>query len=132
MTNSGLNSEASGYVSLIELMYCTDCGQQLRDAGNFCPGCGKPTGTQGLPAVRRSRLVRVRKGKKIAGVCTGFARYLDVDVVLVRIVWLVIALTAGVGFIGYIVAWIAMPREEETPVYSQAPTANQGNTLANI
>jgi|SRR5580704_7071745 phage shock protein C len=114
-------------------MYCTDCGQQLRDAGNFCPCCGKPAGTGTVAAIRRSPLlVRVRAGKKIAGVCTGFARYMDVDVVLVRIVWLVIALTAGVGFIGYIVAWIAMPREEDTPVYSQAPAGGQGNTLANI
>ena len=86
-----------------------------------------------MPATRRLPLVRVREGKKIAGVCTGFARYLDVDVVLVRIVWLVIALTAGVGFIGYIVAWIAMPREEEAPVvYQQPASSNQGNTLANI
>jgi len=43
-------------------------------------------------------------------------------VVLVRIVWLVIALTAGVGFIGYIVAWIAMPRED-TPVVYPHPAA---------
>jgi phage shock protein C len=113
-------------------MYCTDCGQQLRDAGNFCPGCGKPTGTEAVPAIRRPRLVRVREGKKIAGVCAGFARYLDVDVVLVRIVWLVIALTAGVGFIGYIVAWIAMPREETAVVYSQPAAGNQGNSLANV
>ena len=72
------------------------------------------------------------QGKKIAGVCTGFARYLNVDVVLVRIAWLVIALTAGVGFIAYIVAWIAMPREEMPVVYSQPATGNQGNSLANI
>jgi phage shock protein C len=132
MTIWGLNSDADGYVPLIELMYCTDCGQQLRDGGNFCHCCGKPTGTEARPAIRRPRLVRVMEGKKIAGVCTGFARYLDVDVVLVRIVWLVIALTAGVGFIGYIVAWIAMPREERAVVYPHPATSNQGNTLANI
>jgi phage shock protein PspC (stress-responsive transcriptional regulator) len=56
---------------------------------------------------------------------------MDVDVVLVRIVWLVIALTAGVGFIAYIVAWIAMPREE-TVYYAHPAASNQGNTLANI
>lgn len=71
------------------------------------------------------------QGKKIAGVCTGFARYLDVDVVLVRIVWLVTALTAGVGFIAYIVAWIAMPRQE-MPLYTHPAPADQGSTLANI
>lgn len=111
-------------------MYCTTCGQQLRDAAKFCPACGKPSGTETLPAIRRPSLVRVRAGKKIAGVCAGFARYLDVDVILVRIVWLAITLTAGVGLIAYLVAWIAMPMEE-TVVYSP-PAGNQGNTLANI
>jgi phage shock protein C len=59
------------------------------------------------------RLRRVKRGKKIAGVCAGFAAYLDLDVTLVRIAWLVTALTAGVGFIAYLVAWIAMPVEDE-------------------
>lgn len=58
------------------------------------------------------RLMRIREGKKIAGVCAGFARYLGVDVTLVRIVWLVTALTAGVGFIAYAIAWIAMPMND--------------------
>jgi len=49
--------------------------------------------------------------KKIAGVCAGFARYFDCDVTLMRVIWLIIAFGTGVGFIGYIVAWIAMPRE---------------------
>jgi phage shock protein C len=126
-----LNLGATSYVLISELMYCTTCGQQLRDAGNFCPACGKPVGIECAPAIHRPRLVRVRQGKKIAGVCAGFARYLDMDVLLVRIVWLVITLTAGVGLIAYIVAWIAMPLEEPV-VYSQPPAADQGNTLANI
>ena len=86
-----------------------------------------------MPAGVRQRLVRIRQGKKIAGVCTGFAHYLGVDVTLVRIVWLVIALTAGVGFIAYIVAWIAMPIEDG-PTYSlpEAPAGDQANTLAKI
>jgi phage shock protein C len=112
-------------------MYCTTCGQQLRDASNFCPACGKPVGAECASAIYRPRLVRVREGKKIAGVCAGFARYLDMDVTLVRIVWLVITLTAGVGLIAYIVAWIAMPLEEPV-VYPQPAASDQGNTLANI
>src|SRR6266508_4553440 len=115
-------------------MYCTNCGQPLRDEGNFCSQCGKSTTPEaGLPAGVGQRLVRIRQGKKIAGVCTGFARYLGVDVTLVRIVWLVIALTAGVGFIAYIVAWIAMPLED-TPVYAltEATGGDQANTLAKI
>ena len=56
-------------------------------------------------------LTRDMRNKKIAGVCAGFARYLEVDVVLVRVLWLALALCTGVGFIAYLVAWIVMPKE---------------------
>jgi len=49
--------------------------------------------------------------KKVAGVCAGFARYFEVDVTLMRILWIILALFTGVGFIAYIVAWICMPRD---------------------
>jgi phage shock protein C len=61
--------------------------------------------------VVRTKLSRPMDQKKIAGVCAGFARYLDVDVTLMRILWLAIALCTGVGFIGYLVAWILMPKD---------------------
>jgi len=95
-------------------MYCTQCGQAEPEGCAYCPNCGKATRPAAAPA---SPLVRLREGKKIAGVCAGFARYVGVDVTLVRIGWLLIALTCGVGFIAYIVAWIAMPLEE-SPAYS--------------
>ncbi|MCW5966625.1 MAG: PspC domain-containing protein [Bryobacterales bacterium] len=49
--------------------------------------------------------------KKIGGVCAGFARYMDVDVTLMRIIWLVTAIFTGIGFVAYLIAWIAMPAE---------------------
>lgn len=50
--------------------------------------------------------------KKIAGVCAGFAYYFDMDVTLMRIIFLVLLVTPpGVGLIGYLIAWIAMPRD---------------------
>ena len=57
--------------------------------------------------------------KKIAGVCAGFAVYMDVDVTLVRILWLLTAIFTGVGFIAYIIAWIAMPKEYGPPAAFQ-------------
>jgi phage shock protein C len=51
--------------------------------------------------------------KSIAGVCAGFARYLNVDVTVVRIVWLSMAIFLGWGFIAYIIAWIIMPKDWE-------------------
>jgi phage shock protein C len=51
--------------------------------------------------------------KKIAGVCSGFARYFGMDVTLMRILWIIVALGTGIGFVAYFVAWIAMPRDYE-------------------
>ncbi len=87
----------------------------------FCSRCGKATGA---PATLRvsppQRLSRPMLDKKIAGVCAGFARYFGVDVTLMRILWIIAALFTGVGFIAYIVAWIAMPRDYE-PVATTVP-----------
>jgi phage shock protein PspC (stress-responsive transcriptional regulator) len=52
-----------------------------------------------------------KANKKIAGVCAGFARYLDCDVTLIRVVWLVVMLIAGVGLLAYLAAWILMPTD---------------------
>ena len=53
-----------------------------------------------------------KRHKKVGGVCAGFARYLDVDVVLVRVLVLGIAICTGVGFFAYLAAWIVIPSDE--------------------
>ncbi|MGH9720995.1 MAG: PspC domain-containing protein [Bryobacteraceae bacterium] len=105
-------------------MFCTNCGRELQEEDKFCSSCGKSTlpETAAGPEVPRRRLVRPMKEKKIAGVCAGFARYLNVDVTLVRIVWIVVALAAGTGFLAYLVAWIAMPKDYNGD--SVAPSSN--------
>ena len=57
------------------------------------------------------KLTRSRTDKKIAGVCGGFADYLELDVTLVRIIWLMLAFFGGWGILGYFIAWIVMPQE---------------------
>lgn len=107
-------------------MYCTQCGLEQRQGQAFCPQCGKAADAAPFSGPGSDdRLVRIREGKRIAGVCAGFARYIHVDVTLVRIVWLLTALTCGVGFIAYLVAWIAMPMVDTapSPVQANAPTA---------
>jgi phage shock protein C len=102
-------------------MFCTQCGVELGAKDRFCSQCAHPTelAVQGAP--EQTRLTRDMRNKKIAGVCAGFARYLAVDVILVRVIWLVLAFGTGIGFIAYIVAWIVMPKE---PIAVTAP-ANQ-------
>ena len=65
----------------------------------------------GVEAPPRSLLLD-KRNKKIAGVCAGFARYLGVDVVLMRVLWLGIALCTGVGFLAYLAAWIVIPNDD--------------------
>jgi len=89
-------------------MYCNYCGKSIQDDANVCAYCGTRVGG----VIARKRLVRPREGRKVAGVCLGVAEYFDLDPTLVRVVWLITALIpAGVGLIGYIIAWIVMPEE---------------------
>ena len=98
-------------------MYCSDCGFELSETFRYCPQCGARRTDLAYdppPGVRRLR--RPVEGKKIAGVCAGIARYLNVDVTLVRIVVAMLAVyPLGLGLIFYIVAWIAIPRELQIP-----------------
>ena len=59
------------------------------------------------------RLYRVNEDRMILGVCTGFAEYMEVDVSIIRIVFVILALT-GVGFpiLIYIVFGIFLPIKE--------------------
>ncbi len=99
-------------------MYCTNCGLALEEGDAFCSRCGKPTGAAtpyaAAPRAARQRapLARIMSEKKIAGVCAGVARYFEVDVTMVRVIWLVVAVCTVIpGFLAYVIAWIAMPKE---------------------
>ncbi len=57
-----------------------------------------------------SKRLTLSSNKKIAGVCGGLAEYLGIDATLVRVVWLLLVLCAGVGLLAYIICWILFPK----------------------
>lgn len=109
-------------------MYCTSCGHELKDEDRFCSQCGAPVRRQEprpvFPSTSGKRLVRPMAQKSIAGVCAGFANYLEMDITLMRIIWLCVAIFTGVGFIAYLVCWIVMPKDY-SPVLAAAPAPEQ-------
>lgn len=59
-----------------------------------------------------NRLYRSQKNRIIGGVAGGLAEYFDVDVVLVRVLWVLAIFVGGGGVIAYIIAWIIIPDEK--------------------
>ena len=57
------------------------------------------------------KLYRSKKNRKIAGICGGIAEYFDIDPIIIRLITLILVLSAGGGLIAYIVAWIIVPEE---------------------
>jgi phage shock protein PspC (stress-responsive transcriptional regulator) len=72
------------------------------------------TGAEGQPRPAK-RLHLSSSDRKIAGVCGGLGEWLDVDPVLFRVAFVVLALAFGVGILLYIVLWLVVPRAPSAP-----------------
>jgi len=70
------------------------------------------------------KLYRRSADAKIAGVCAGIAEYMDADVTLIRVLWVVLSIVPGAcigGVIAYIAAWIIMPEAQGPAPIPEAP-----------
>jgi phage shock protein PspC (stress-responsive transcriptional regulator) len=60
--------------------------------------------------IRKNNFYRVNEGKMLAGVCTGLSYYFDLDVTLIRLLWVFGTLASGgLGILAYIIAIIVFP-----------------------
>lgn len=55
------------------------------------------------------RLYRSKKDKVIAGVCGGIGEYLELDPVVIRLLWILFACFGGAGILAYLLAWLIIP-----------------------
>jgi phage shock protein C len=70
----------------------------MRDSGSIA--------TEAMPM---ATLVRPRQGKIIAGVCAGLAERFGVSVTLIRILFVVFAVTGAAELI-YLILWVVIPK----------------------
>lgn len=66
------------------------------------------------------RLVRDTKRGVLGGVAAGFGLYLDVDPVLVRLAFVLLAFANGLGILIYLVGWLLMPKADAVPAEAGA------------
>ena len=64
------------------------------------------------------RLYRSRKKKVIAGICGGLGDHLDIDPVILRIIFVLITVFHGIGILIYIIMWIIIPEESFSPPFT--------------
>ena len=100
-------------------MTCAKCQRDIEAESSYCRFCGAPV----RPEEPQRRFVRLPDEGKIAGVCAGLAAYFDVDITVVRLVWVILSIVPGVfigGLVAYIAAWIlapvARPQDHRLPV----------------
>ncbi|PST84164.1 PspC family transcriptional regulator [Pedobacter yulinensis] len=67
------------------------------------------------PAYRERRLYRDMDNRVLAGVCSGLAHYLNIDVSLVRVAFVLLIFLGGSGLLAYMVLWIITPRADTRP-----------------
>ena len=56
------------------------------------------------------KLYRNKNNKMIAGVCYGFAEYINVDPTVVRVIWALLCLTS-IGLIAYLICALIIPEK---------------------
>ncbi len=71
-----------------------------------------------------------RGPRAIAGVCSGIAQYFNVDVVILRIAWVVLSFfSAGLAAVLYVLLWIIIPKDPalDKTVVDVSPTSVQSD-----
>ena len=74
------------------------------------------------------RLYRHTEDKMIAGVASGLADYVNVDPVIVRVAFVILALVGGVGLIAYGALWWLVPPTHEVSNAGQEQHAPGGSS----
>jgi phage shock protein PspC (stress-responsive transcriptional regulator) len=89
-------------------MTCARCTREIDADSAFCRFCGAAT----RESSSARRLARLPAEGQIGGVCAGIAAYLNTDVTVVRLAWVILSVVPGAiigGLLAYAAAWLILP-----------------------
>ena len=93
-------------------------------AAGGAPGPASASGAAGADAQQQAalrRLYQIKDGAVISGVCKGLAAYLNIDVAVIRVLFVVLALvTGGVWILVYIVMMFVIPFAQTSEQHAAA------------
>ncbi|NLJ08273.1 MAG: PspC domain-containing protein [Sphingobacteriales bacterium] len=86
--------------------------------------------------MRTRKLYRNKRDGMLGGVCSGLSDYFEIDVSLIRVLFILAMILGGGGLIAYLVLWIIIPENTiYTPEYQEVRNepeflseSKQGNT----
>ena len=80
----------------------------MPDGSPFNAGGQSEPRTEGIPATHK--FYRDMDSRSIGGVCSGIAAYFNLDITLVRVLFVVLFICGSCGFWIYLVLWIIAPK----------------------
>ncbi|MCB1624210.1 MAG: PspC domain-containing protein [Pseudomonadales bacterium] len=83
-----------------------------RDGGESADSAAAASSAQQTPPAPIRRLFRLPDKGMLGGVCAGFAAYFNVDVVWVRLLFVLLTFLTGVWFFAWLVMLFVMPRAQ--------------------
>ena len=68
----------------------------------------------------QNHLYRSTTDKMLGGVCAGLGKYLNIDITIVRLFFVVLSMVGGLGPLLYLVLWVVVPPENHVTAPGQS------------
>jgi len=99
--------------------------ETIEDKPSYQSGNASEPVTASQPGTAPKKLYRDVNHRILGGVCSGIAKYLGLNRILIRFLWLLFSFFFGIGFLAYIILWIAIPKIKKTStIQKPQPVSN--------
>lgn len=78
------------------------------------------------------KLYRSKTDVMVAGICGGLAEYFDIDSSLIRIIFVVLLLNFGTGFLAYLILWFIVPSAKQNNVSAKQNNSSVGQNIDEV